>query len=253
MNSIENIECGLIGKMLTKNDLRQNKDILKISGIYKIINKINGKYYLGSSKIVYRRLNEHITYLIGNYHYNYHLQNAWNMYDEDNFYFIILNQVNSYLLFDAEQSYLNDINKEESYNKSFIANRPEMNVDTRLKLSRSHKGKKLSDETKEKLRKKMTGHKFPAEFGKKVSDRLKGKPRPIEFGKKLSLLTKGKHKGKLSWNYDNTIYTFVNNNGEKFIGTQYDFAEKYNLYKSNVNHLIKGTSNCKSVKGWRMN
>jgi hypothetical protein len=45
--------------------------------------------------------------------------------------------------------------KKESYNESFIANKlPEMNVDTRLKISRSHKGKTLSDETKERLRKK---------------------------------------------------------------------------------------------------
>lgn len=252
MNSIENIECGLIGKMLTKNDLRQNKDILKISGIYKIVNKINGKYYLGSSKNVYRRLNEHITYLIGNYHYNYHLQNAWNVYGENNFYFIIITQVDSQLLFDAEQFYFNDINKEESYNESFIANRPEMNVETRSKISNSHKGKIISDETKQKLKKARLGYKFPPEFGKRISERNKGKVCSEEVKKKLSVFNKGKYKGKLSSNYDNTIYTFINVSGEKFIGTQYDFAEKYNLYKSNVNHLIKGTNNCKSVKGWRM-
>lgn len=253
MNSIENIECDLIGKMLTKKDLKQNKGILNVSGIYKIVNKINGKYYLGSSKNVYRRLNEHIIYLIGNYHYNRHLQNAWNVYGEDNFCFIILNQVNSNLLFDAEQSYLNEINKEESYNESFIANRPEMNVDTRLKISRSHKGKTLSDETKERLRKKRIGYKFPPEFGKKVSDRLKGKSRSIELKNKLSKLNKGKYTGSLSPHYDTTIHKFINKSGEIFVGTQYEFAEKFNLAKSNVNKLIKRVKGYNSVKGWMVN
>ena len=47
---------------------------IKISGIYKIINKTNGKYYVGSSVDVFRRWNSHLNHLIKNKHNNTHLQ-----------------------------------------------------------------------------------------------------------------------------------------------------------------------------------
>lgn len=56
-----------------------------ISGIYKIINLSNNKYYLGSSVDIYRRFKEHFTLLRGNRHHSRSLQNAFNKYGEELF------------------------------------------------------------------------------------------------------------------------------------------------------------------------
>jgi hypothetical protein len=58
----------------------------KTSGVYKIINKVDGKYYIGSSGDI-RGFNRgrwygHINKLKKNKHINSHLQNAWNKYKQ---------------------------------------------------------------------------------------------------------------------------------------------------------------------------
>jgi group I intron endonuclease len=58
------------------------------TGVYKIINLINNKIYIGSStneKGGFKdRINTHIRLLNRNTHPNKHLQSAWNKYGEDN-------------------------------------------------------------------------------------------------------------------------------------------------------------------------
>lgn len=46
------------------------------SGIYRIINSVNGKCYVGSSIDLNRRRKEHFYHLENNSHPNIHLQNA---------------------------------------------------------------------------------------------------------------------------------------------------------------------------------
>lgn len=56
------------------------------SGVYKIINNINGKFYLGSTIMtILKRIEHHYHCLINNKHKNKHLQNAWNKYGENAF------------------------------------------------------------------------------------------------------------------------------------------------------------------------
>ena len=52
-------------------------------GIYKIINKVNGKYYVGSSLNINKRWSVHKSALSKNKHHNDHLQNAWNKVDDE--------------------------------------------------------------------------------------------------------------------------------------------------------------------------
>jgi group I intron endonuclease len=78
------------------------------SGIYKITNSVNGKFYIGSSADIDYRWNDHKQYLNGGYHINPKLQNAWNFYGGDKFTFEIVEETSSEksVLLDREQHYL---------------------------------------------------------------------------------------------------------------------------------------------------
>ena len=54
-------------------------------GIYRILNTINNKFYIGSSVNLRKRLYEHRRLLRLGKHENYHLQNAFTKYGEENF------------------------------------------------------------------------------------------------------------------------------------------------------------------------
>ncbi len=60
------------------------------SGVYSIICKANNKFYIGSSKNISKRLNDHFKSLKNNSHRNQHLQSAWNLYGEENFYSLVI-------------------------------------------------------------------------------------------------------------------------------------------------------------------
>ena len=86
-------------------------------GIYKIINKINNKVYIGQSIDIDRRLKDHISGLNGNYGHNPHFQNAWNKYGEKNFEFEIVEDTN--LLDEREIYYISKYdsnNPDKGYN-----------------------------------------------------------------------------------------------------------------------------------------
>ena len=83
-------------------------------GIYKIINKINNKVYIGQSIDIDRRLKDHISGLNGNYGHNPHFQNAWNKYGEKNFEFEIVEEVEDTNLLDEREIYY--ISKYDSNN-----------------------------------------------------------------------------------------------------------------------------------------
>src|ERR1700675_1839406 len=78
------------------------------SGIYKITNIVNGKFYIGSSKKIEERWAWHKQYLNGKYHINPKLQHSWNFHGEDKFIFEIIEEVepNEILLLEKEQYYL---------------------------------------------------------------------------------------------------------------------------------------------------
>ena len=65
-----------------------------ISGVYKITNTINGKFYIGSSYDIEGRWDCHKKCLKGNYHNNPKLQHAWNKYGQNAFIFEILEFTN---------------------------------------------------------------------------------------------------------------------------------------------------------------
>ena len=126
---------------------------MRVSGIYKIVNKINGKYYVGSSKNISLRWRKHKEALISNRHINDYLQNAWNKYGENSFEFVTIETAKDSLLI-IEQKYL-DIAKMEQhkcYNLNYKSNGGDISDYSRKKISESRKNHIVTEETKCKIR-----------------------------------------------------------------------------------------------------
>src|SRR5574344_2694860 len=87
-----------------------------ICGIYKITNKINKKVYIGQSRNIKQRLNEHKNHLNRNIHHNSHLQNAWNKYGEINFKMEIIEECAIEIINEKEKEYINIY---KSYNRKY--------------------------------------------------------------------------------------------------------------------------------------
>ena len=89
-------------------------------GIYIIRNKINSKFYIGSTKNFHVRKLRHFNELRKNKHHSVHLQRAFNKYSEENFEFIIIETCVDYR--EREQTLLDSIDlKKDSYNVSSSA------------------------------------------------------------------------------------------------------------------------------------
>lgn len=167
-------------------------------GIYKITNKQNKKFYIGSSVNIEMRWYAHKSYLRRNVHANQHLQNAWNKYGEDNFIFSILLETEEVSLLNEEQKLIDEsgcCSREIGYNKSLVAGSPMKNrkhsLETIEKLRKKSTGRKHSPETIEKIRNKHIGRKASQESRKRMSDAKKGKAPKCAFE---SMSTEGRKK-----------------------------------------------------------
>lgn len=63
-----------------------------ISGVYRIVNTINKKQYIGSSININRRFRNHILSLNRHKHCNPILQSAWDKYGKDAFIFEVIEE-----------------------------------------------------------------------------------------------------------------------------------------------------------------
>jgi group I intron endonuclease len=124
------------------------KDIGERSGIYKIINKLNNNYYVGSSQTILKRVRTHVVLLNKNQHPNLRLQRAWNKYGIDMFQVQIVDTCSIDQLLQIEQQYLNfaKINRKSVYNMSFDATSPMRgrchSQKTKDRMGKSHIGEK---------------------------------------------------------------------------------------------------------------
>ena len=109
--------------------------------IYKIINIVNEKFYIGSARNFDIRKKTHLYTLRNNKHANEYLQLSFNKYGEINFKFQILEECKLEELISREQYYLDNLN-------------PEYNI---CKVAYSRLGTKHSEETKRKIGLKSTG------------------------------------------------------------------------------------------------
>jgi len=132
--------------------------------IYLIINQQNNKIYIGSSVSFTKRKSSHLSSLRRSVHYNYKLQEDFNIYEETWFKFYKLKEY-------KDISYEKLLDKEQYYIDKY---KPDYNI--AKNVEQPYLGRKHSKETKEKIRKANTGIKFTKERCKNISKSKKGKP-----------------------------------------------------------------------------
>ena len=135
---------------------------VKQSGIYRITNRVNGKFYIGSTVNLPTRFAEHRHGLRHGLHRNPKLLAAWNKYGETAFCFELIESVQPTELLIREQHYLDALHP--PYNIAPIAG--------------SQLGMKHSKKTRAKLSAFWRGRIFSAEHRNKLAQAHKGKPRP---------------------------------------------------------------------------
>ena len=140
-------------------------DGLPEGGIYLIRNRLNGKVYVGSAVNLLKRRTEHFRQLRGGYHFNRHLQAAFNRDGEAAFLFTIAEFCpNNETLIAREQIAIDSYRAADrrcGYNS-----RP---------MAHSNLGRKCSPEQIEKIRLATTGKKQSAEAIRKKSDAMRGR------------------------------------------------------------------------------
>lgn len=175
-------------------------------GIYKIINVVNNKFYIGSAVNFSRRKARHFSELRHNKHNNRWLQASWNKHGEAAFVFAVVEEVmDKALLLEAENRWLKEhVGKDYCYNIGVDATAPTLGWSGELSptwgrkrtpeelAAQSWKGKKHTPQSKEQIRQKLLGHPVPTATRAKISQTLSGegnywygKKRP-DHGEKVS-------------------------------------------------------------------
>jgi group I intron endonuclease len=179
--------------------MKQFKDLVRkeylYNGIYKIVNVKNNKFYIGScasKEFLYKRLFHHINDLKNGKHINKYLQNSFNKYGEDSFFFEIIEPCEAEKCIEREQYWI-DLLK-PNYNSCLIAGNTKgvkVSLETKNKISEKNKlwyqtekgiafknklsemkkgkkGLKHSEESKQMLSKKLKGRVFSKETIEKM-------------------------------------------------------------------------------------
>lgn len=167
-----------------------SKNMNRVSGIYRILNVKNGKFYIGSSSNIYTRLKRHKNVLKRDKHENIHLQHAWNKYGEESFIFEVVEECLVEELIKKEQYYLDVLkpyDNEIGYNICVFAD--------------SVSGKKHTEQAKQKMREKALGRVCSEEQKQKIREMRLGKKHNEETKKKMSESHKGRSSSMLGKNH----------------------------------------------------
>ena len=228
-----------------------------LCGVYRIVNNINGKMYVGQSINIKARWKDHINTLNRNDSHSVLLQRAWNKYGQENFSFEILELCTEDMLDEVESKYIIFYNTiQNGYNIESGGNKNKhLSEETRKKIGDSHRGKHMSEESRQKMSSSRTGE-GNGMFGKhhtedarrKMSAAKTGKPghpcteyqkkcaRLANLGKTVSEETKRKiseaAKGRPAYNKNpRPVYCIEL---ERVFDTASDAGKNLNISSSNI-------------------
>lgn len=208
------------------------------TGVYKIINKITNKIYIGSCSSIHGfngRWKEHIRTLKENCHSNEHLQKSWNKYGEKFFLFEVLETCEPNKCLEREQYYLDVLN-------------PQYNI---YKIAGSPFGRIVSKKTREKISKTLSGRIPSMKTRKKISLYHKGKPKTEKHKRLVREILWGENGVLRSRKGTRFLgnFKFLNiKTGQETICGKFELADKFNIDRSFV---CKMTNNkIKQCKGW---
>jgi group I intron endonuclease len=144
--------------------------VQKIAVVYKIVNSLNGKLYVGASASGAEvRWQQHRQNLRTQIHHSDHLQKAWNKYGGENFKFKILEVVENStpkLLQEKEQYWMDfydAANPLKGYNicpKAGTTLGRKQSEEAKAKISKANMGHPVSERTREITRQKNKGNKY---------------------------------------------------------------------------------------------
>lgn len=175
------------------------------SGIYSIVAP-SGHKYIGSSINIDRRWGEHLRMLKRQGHVNPILQNAWNKYEGQlEFNLLLICLPEDLLLY--EQQYL-DFYKPE-YNICQVAGNTlgvKLSEESRLKRGEVWRGRKHTEETRKKMSESSKGRKRTPEHQAKIAAAKKGKPtKPCSEERKLKISLANKGRKRTGKAYQNIL------------------------------------------------
>lgn len=159
------------------------------SGVYQILNTVNGKCYVGSSVRVEKRWAVHRNTLANGSHHSAKLMRAYSKYGGGAFVFSVLETCDPLETIAREQFWISAKDSiANGYNSRVM---PDSNFGTRhtdetkAKMSATRKGNIVwTEESKSKLSKALTGKSRSLEVCEAISKRLKGVKQTPEFVEK---------------------------------------------------------------------
>lgn len=230
--------------------------------IYKAINKINGKIYIGQTvQSLDKRISQHINNALNNQD-NMYFHKAIRKYGKESFIWEIITQCNSRE--ELNKAEIGVIKKYDVFGDGYNLNYGgegnagfERTKESRRKMSESHIGKTHSEETKQKIRESTKGNKSHM-YGKYGKDNPSfGKTRSEETKKKISEAEKGEKNhmyGRLgSKNPIAKKYIVITPEGEEiFVHGIVDFCRNYKKEKLHCGDLVRvAKGKYKHTKGYK--
>lgn len=157
-------------------------------GIYKIINVINNKFYVGSAVDLKRRKTRHFSELRTGRHNNRHLQAAWAKYGEQAFVFVVVQELPPDAdLLAAENVWLKaHVGKDYCYNIGVDAVAPTLGWSGEKSPTW---GRKRTPE--ELAAQNWTGRKHTVDAKESIRQKLRGRPKTAEVRAKISATLSG--------------------------------------------------------------
>lgn len=197
-------------------------------GVYEIVNKVNGKRYVGSAVNLASRWRVHRHHLRQNKHHSIALQRAWNKYGEDSFDCLLIEKCNKEDLLATEQFHL-DCGYD--YNSSPTAT--------------SSLGIRRSEETKKKCSDAIKKKWQDPEYRRRV---LEGRSRwsPDEEW------VKTRARGEGSGMFNPEKVTFCHKDHGCITETIWWFGKTFGLNKAHLRAIANGSKIRKQHKGWTL-